>query len=75
MPKKITARVRVSNKVPIDTTQSVVSFYGDYANGANNEWAIATPVLDFRMYMKTEVANNFNVGESYAVTFESREGV
>lgn len=75
MSKKITARVRVSNKIPIDTTQSVVSFFGDYANGANNEWAVATPVLDFRMFMRNEVAANFDVGKPYKVTFESGEGV
>lgn len=71
---KITAKARVGSNVVVDAQQHEVRFYGDYANGANNEWAAATPVLEYRMVVKNaEVAALFPVGKSFTVTFDDGE--
>jgi len=71
---RITAKARVGSNVQVDAGQHEVRFYGDYANGANDAWAAATPVLEYRMVVKnSEVAALFPVGESFTVTFDNGE--
>lgn len=42
----------------------------DYADGANAEWAKYTPTLSLSMNVLPSVAENFNVGDKFTLTFE-----
>lgn len=51
----------------------LVSFGPDYADGANAEWARWTPGLSLSMGLRGAVADRFEVGKAYTLTFESGE--
>ena len=44
-------------------------FVPDYTDGRNAEWAAATPSLSLDMNVKTDVADKFEVGKAYTLTF------
>lgn len=67
-----TAKILVSNKTESgegDARQASVSFYADYADGRNKEWSLATPSLSMTMTLKGPVADQFEIGKRYTLTF------
>lgn len=70
----ITAKVKCNIKQEYTdgagARQTTVGFMPDYADGRNKEWAQYTPHLDLRMTLKGEVADRFEVGKAYTLTFE-----
>ncbi|MFG2054758.1 hypothetical protein ACGFI9_12075 [Micromonospora sp. NPDC048930] len=59
-----------------DDRQVVVTFAPDYNDGRNKEWARWTPGLSLTMGLKGEVADRFEVGRPYTLTFsEDGQGV
>lgn len=66
----ITAKVKVTLKTqeqPDGPAQ--VAFGPDYADGRNQEWALATPSLDLRMTVNGKAADRFEVGKAYTLEF------
>lgn len=71
---KVTAKAQVNSKG--DTTPGspvTLSFGPDYQDGRNAEWASATPSLSISMTVKGDVADFFEQGGKYTVTFERTE--
>lgn len=46
-----------------------VAFAPDYNDGRNKEWARWTPGLSLTMGLKGSVADQFEVGKAYTLTF------
>lgn len=69
---KVTAKAQLNTKG--DGTQAAtLSFGPDYQDGRNAEWAAATPSLSINMTVKGDVADFFEQGGKYTVTFERTE--
>lgn len=73
----ITAKVSLASKVvqgPGTPHQSVLLTFGaDYHDGRNKQWAKATPYLNLVMVVTPEVADRFEQGQAYTLTFEPTE--
>ena len=74
----VTAKVKVykSPAYPTGdpaTTPVRLDFTGDYSDGRNQEWSVATPVINLVMYVKPEVAEKFENGASYVLTFDRED--
>ena len=52
---------------------ATLGFGPDYLDGANREWAHATPHLDLRMTVRGDVAQHFFPGKSYVLQFSEVE--
>lgn len=52
-----------------DDRQVNVAFVPDYADDRNKEWARWTPGLSLTMGLKGAVADQFEVGKAYTLTF------
>lgn len=68
----ITAKVLCQHKIESgegDQRQAVVNFLPDYADGRNKEWSLYTPNLSLSMTLKGAVADQFEAGKSYTLTF------
>jgi hypothetical protein len=57
-----------------DKRQVAVSFLPDYADGRNKEWSLYTPALSLSMSLKGAVADRFEIGKAYTLTFTPEEG-
>jgi hypothetical protein len=72
----ITAKVAVARKqqtaAGTDGETDLV-FSADYADGRNKEWAKYTPSLELRMRVKNSVAEKFDLGQAFVLTFELAE--
>lgn len=71
--RKITAKVKLGSKYELSNGDFGLTFYPDYYGDkaeANKAWATASPSLMFQMNVQARVAENFNQGGSYTVTFE-----
>lgn len=69
---KVTA-VGTVNKVPLtDGVQTALHFYPAYDNPANKEWAKWTPAMSIQMNVLNEVADKFERGTEYLITFEEK---
>ena len=69
----ITAKVQCSGKTESgegDNRQVVVTFAPDYADGRNKEWSLYTPALSLSMTLKGAVADRFEPGKAYTLTFD-----
>jgi hypothetical protein len=69
----ITAKVQCNLKQPFgegDDAQATIGFCADYSDGRNKEWSRYTPSLDLRMTVKGSVADRFEPGRAYTLTFE-----
>jgi hypothetical protein len=71
----ITAKVRLASKVqsgadddPNRTAQ--LTFAADYTDGRNKEWAAATPALSLVMTVRGDVADRFEPGRAFTLTFD-----
>ncbi|GAA2092244.1 hypothetical protein [Actinomadura alba] len=53
-----------------DERQAHVTFGPDYADGRNEEWALYTPSLSLSMNLRGPVADRFEQGSRYTLTFE-----
>ena len=72
----ITAKVACQHKNESgegDQRQSVVTFLPDYADGRNKEWSLYTPNLSLSMTLKGSVADQFEVGKAYTLTFSPEQ--
>lgn len=68
----ITAKVILQTKsISISTTGLL--FYPDYGDGRNKEWSTSTPHLELKMTVTNEVADLFDVGGRYTLTFDKEE--
>lgn len=67
-----TAKVLCYSKT-LSSHQTSVRFMADYQDGRNKEWASATPALDFNITLRPDVADRFDLGNGYLVTFEEAE--
>lgn len=67
----ITAKVKCSSRVSVQDDLDVVWFAPDYADGANAEWAYATPALSIQMNVRPDVP--FKAGAAYTLTFDEIE--
>lgn len=56
-----------------DQRQVVVGFLPDYADGRNKEWSLYTPNLSLTMTLKGAVADKFETGQAYTLTFERED--
>lgn len=70
----ITAKIKCTSKVYAgmanDEELSRLEFTPDYRDGRNAEWAAATPSLSLCMTVRGAVADRFEVGTCYTLTFE-----
>lgn len=68
----VTAKVMVSNKVETgvgEDRQATVTFVADYNDDRNREWARFTPSLSLAMTLRGEVADRFEAGQAFTLTF------
>lgn len=68
----ITAKIICQNKIEQgegDDRTVDVSFGADYADDRNKEWARFTPGLSLTMGLKGAVADQFEVGKAFTLTF------
>lgn len=65
----VTAKVQLAQKNAY-IGGVTLKFMADYADGRNKEWAESTPSLSYEMQVKPSVAELFQVGGKYTVTFE-----
>jgi len=68
----VTAKIICNGKAESgegDNRQANVSFHADYADGRNKEWARFTPGLSLTIGLRGPVADEFEVGKSYTLTF------
>jgi len=68
----VTAKIQCQTKQESgegDARQVTVTFVPDYADGRNKEWALYTPGLSLTMGLRGPVADRFEVGSRYTLTF------
>jgi len=73
----ITAKVRCTRKVELgegDNRSATVNFGPDYANGRNQEWALATPHLSLSMTLNGKAADLFEPRRAYTLQFVENQG-
>lgn len=76
MSQNITAKVICQAKIESgedDQRQVTVSFLPDYADDRNKEWSLYTPALSLSMTLKGAVADQFQPGQPYTLTFTPEE--
>lgn len=56
-----------------DNEQTALFFNADYADPRNREWARFTPALSLGMTVLNSVAENFESGKRYLLTFEEAD--
>lgn len=68
----ITAKVTCTSKQETgagDNRCARVTFGPDYQDGRNKEWSLATPYLSLEMTLRGDVADRFEPGTHYTLTF------
>jgi hypothetical protein len=68
----ITAKVTCVSKTE-QGESALLTFGADYNDGRNAEWAYYTPALSLTMTVRGEVAERFEQGSHYTLTFEPSE--
>lgn len=68
----VTAKVTLASKT-LTTATVGLTFNADYGSGRNQEWAVNTPSLQLTMSVKPEVAELFELGGAYTLTFTPNE--
>lgn len=74
--KSLTAKAAVSFVAPSGNLEATsIRFYGDYANGANREWSVATPIFALQMDVRNEIIERFGIkpGDKFDVVLVKRE--
>jgi hypothetical protein len=64
-----TAKIRLTGKTAVTDGQTILNFSPDYAPGRNKEWAKYTPALSLGMTVLDSVAERFELGQSFTLTF------
>ncbi len=70
---RTTAKIILNSKLESgvgEHRQVQATFSANYADGKNAAWAIYTPSLQLVMTLKGEVADRFDIGREYTLTFE-----
>ncbi len=70
---QITAKIKVTTKSDVNDGQVNLGFNADYADDRNKEWAKYTPALSLSMAVLESVADHFEVGQSFTLTFDPSE--
>jgi hypothetical protein len=70
---KTTAVATLQRKEDVGNEQTSLAFYADYNDERNKEWAKYTPGLSVQMTVKDSVAEQFEQGGRYLLTFERAE--
>lgn len=68
------AKVVLSN-VTVSPNGAQLSFYPDYQDGRNKEWAESTPTLNLSMTVKNELVEKLGleIGQRFTLTFDAEE--
>lgn len=66
----VTAKVKLNRAKEAGDGQTTLEFVADYNDERNKEWAKYTPALMFNMVVLDSVAEQFELGGAYTVTFE-----
>ncbi len=72
----VTAKIKCRSKQESgdgEARQATVTFVPDYADGRNKGWALYTPALSLTMGLRGAVADWFEVGKAYTLTFVEEE--
>lgn len=69
----ITAKALCNSKT-LSQGSTEIKFTADYRDERNKAWAAYTPALSFSLTVKPEVAELFELGGSYTVSFEKSDG-
>lgn len=72
----VTAKIFCQTKQAMgegDDRTVTVSFVPDYNDDRNKEWARWTPGLSLTMGLKGAVADQFEVGKAYTLTFDPED--
>lgn len=70
---KTTAVATLYSKGNVSDGQVALAFSADYADERNKEWAKYTPGLSVNMTVIESVAEQFEQGGRYLLTFEKQE--
>lgn len=70
---KITAVATLGTKMPQSDGQTTLNFYADYNDERNKAWSKYTPGLSVNMLVIDSVAEQFDQGGRYVLTFEKRD--
>jgi hypothetical protein len=71
MAKQITAKVKLMTRDQhVAGGQVSLTFVADYQDDRNKAWAEATPALSVSMTVKADVAEEFQQGDAFTLTFE-----
>ena len=72
-----TAKIKVTGKTPVTDGQTILNFGPDYltdeGKAQNKEWAKYTPALSLGMTVLDSVAEHFEVGQAFTLTFSPEE--
>lgn len=72
----VTAKIVCQSKTETgegDDRQATVTFAPDYADGRNAEWARWTPGLSLTIGLRGSVADRFEQGKPYTLTFTEED--
>jgi hypothetical protein len=72
MSINITAKIKCQSKTDQgdgDDMRAMLTFAPDYGEGRNASWAAMTPALSLVMTVKAAVAEQFEPGTAYTLTF------
>jgi hypothetical protein len=67
--RKTTAVAKLEAKQAHRDDEFILHFAADYNDEANKAWAKYTPAFNVTMVVKSEIAEGFNLGETYIITF------
>jgi hypothetical protein len=70
---KITCQAKNVQSEGTENEQVQLTFVPDYNDGRNQEWARFTPALSLTMTVKPEVAEQFEAGKHYTLTFTEED--
>ena len=71
--KVVTAKIKCTRHEEVPDDQVALEFQPDYNDGRNKEWAKYTPGLSLSMTVKGEVAEQFQLGEAYTLSFSKND--
>jgi hypothetical protein len=74
MSESTTAKVFLAGKTELRDGQTGLVFSADYNDDANKEWAKYTPSLNLTMTVLNEVADGWEYGDKFTLTFDKSEG-
>lgn len=70
---KTTAVATLQRKEDVGNEQTSLAFYADYNDERNKAWSKYTPALSVQMTVMDSVAEQFEQGQTYLLTFEAKQ--